>query len=203
MMSAANGETLSLPKPFVSSEKSLNRCLMDRRSRRRYTAESLTLQEVSSLLFAADGITNARGFRTAPSAGATFPMEIYIYARYVDSLEKGVYHYLPQVHSIEMIKKGDISRMLSKEALEQKWVANASMLIIIAAQMDRTVSVYGERGYRYVYMEAGHIGQNIYLEAEELGLGTAGIGAFQDNEIKKVLGIDESPLYIFPIGRRR
>jgi len=183
---------------------SVEEALFRRRSVREYSPQSLTLEEVSQLLWATQGVTSSqRGFRTAPSAGATFPMEIYLVVSRVDGLASGLYRYDPYENSVQMEVEGDLSRKLARAALDQYWVSEAAVNLVIAAVYERTTMRYGERGIRYVHMEAGHIGQNVYLQAEALGLGTVVVGAFHDEQVKKVLKIKEEPLYIMPVGRRR
>ena len=186
---------------------SVEEAIAKRRSRRKFVHYSLSLEELSQLLWAAQGITDRiRRFRSAPSAGATFPLEVYVVVKSegVKNLEPGVYKYRPERHSLILIRKGDYSHELYRACLDQSWVLEASINIVITAVYRRTTSVYGRRGAeRYIPMEAGHVGQNIYLQAEALGLGTVAIGAFYDNEVLRVLGNprDETPLYVFPVGK--
>ena len=192
---------VELPEPRYKSEISVEEALAKRRSIRNYKNEPLTLEEVSQLLWAAQGITDTlKGFRTAPSAGATYPFEVYVVVGNVKGLEPGIYHYNPFTHTLELIKKGDYREKLQKAAFNQEWVGNAAIDIVLVAFYERTTKRYGERGYRYVHMEAGHIGQNIYLQAVALGLGTVAVGAFYDNEVARILETSGNPLYIFPVG---
>ncbi|MDI3474513.1 MAG: hypothetical protein PWQ79_1533 [Thermococcaceae archaeon] len=195
------GEIVELPPPRLEGSMSLEEAIAKRRSRREYKNEPLTLEELGQLLWAAQGITSPDGKRAAPSAGATYPFEVFVVAGNVEGLEPGIYHYDPFTHSLELVKAGDFRRELQKAALDQKWVGDAAVDIVLVAFYERTTKVYGERGYRYVYMEAGHIGQNIYLQATSLGLGTVAIGAFHDEEVARIIGTDGAPLYIFPVGR--
>ncbi len=184
---------------------SVEEAIYRRRSIREYTGEPLTLKELGQILWAAQGITFPEyGFRSAPSAGATYPLEIYVSVREggIEGLASGIYHYDPFSHSLILIKPGDYSQELAHAALDQEWVRKAPVCLILTAEFKRTTSVYGERGIRYVYMEAGHVGQNIYLQATSLGLGTVAVGAFHDNEVKSLLGCMEDPIYIFPVGRK-
>ncbi|WP_456372187.1 SagB/ThcOx family dehydrogenase [Methanocaldococcus sp.] len=174
--------------------------LLKRRSIREYSSTPLTLKELSHLLFAAYGITDSRGFKTVPSAGATYPLEIYVNAKDVLGLEEGVYKYIPEKHSIIRILDDEVGYKLALASLKQMFIAVAPIVIIIAADFERTTRVYGDRGFRYVHMEVGHVAQNIYLMATSLGLGTVSVGAFYDNEIKNILGIDEYPLLLMPVG---
>ncbi len=162
---------------------------------------------MAQLAWAAQGITDKRyGFRTAPSAGATYPLEIYIVVKEngVAGLSEGVYHYLPREHELEVVKRGDYSRELMSACLDQEWVREAAINIVITAIYERTTDRYGERGkIRYVHMEVGHVGQNIYLQCVSLGLGCVVIGAFYDEEVKKILGVNEEPLYVIPVGVKK
>lgn len=194
---------IKLPSPVLKGTMSVEEAIYKRRSVRRYGERALNINELSQLLFAAYGITDTlRGFRSAPSAGATYPMEIYVVVGDVVGLEKGLYHYIPEEHTIELVRKGDLREELAKAALNQGMILKAPISIVIASENRRTTSVYGERGIRYIHMEVGHIGQNIYLECEALGLGTVAIGAFFDDRVKNVLGIKEEPLYIMPVGAK-
>jgi len=190
---------IKLPEPLKDSNFSLERAINERRSIRSYKDAPLTLKEVSQLLWAAQGIV-ASGRRAAPSAGATYPMEIYLVAGNVEGLEPGLYHYRNKEHVLELVKKGDLRKPLSDRALRQDMILKAPVTIVISAVFERTRARYGARAERYVYMEAGHIGQNIMLQATALGLGTVPVGAFIDSEVKSVLGIEEEPLYLFPVG---
>ena len=202
---------IRLPEPAYKSEVSIEEALKSRRSRRSYQDKPLTLKHVSQLLWAAQGVTKRDfmlrygGFKTAPSAGATYPLEVYVVVKEggVEELEPGIYHYLPKDHEIELIKKGDFSDQLTKASLGQEWVKDAAINLVITAIYERTTGRYGERGIRYVHMEVGHVGENVYLQCESLGLGCVVIGAFYDDEVKKILGVDEAPLYIIPVGFRK
>ena len=195
---------VKLPEPVYESNMSVEEAIKERRSIRRYGKNSLKLSDVAQLLWAAQGITGKGRFRSAPSAGATYPLEIYLVAGNVTRLKPGIYRYLPQVNALEPVIKGDKRDGLSAAALNQKMVKNAQINIVITAVYKRTTGTYGERGARYAHMEAGHVGQNIYLQAETLGLGTVAIGAFDDASVVNVLELDkeEEPLYIFPVGKK-
>jgi len=196
-------ETLEvkLPEARIVGDVSLGEAIAARRSVRAYEEASLTLEEVGQLLWAAQGITAEWGGRAAPSAGATYPLEVYVVAGEVEGLEPGVYRYLPDSHSARLVKEGDLRAELSSAALGQEWVRTAPASLVIAAAYGRTTRQYGERGERYVHMEVGHVGQNVYLQAAALALGTVMVGAFDDAEVKNLLGTDEEPLAIMPVGR--
>jgi len=203
-MHQAGGERLQLPAPRFESDISLEKSLLERRSVRTYRDEPLTLAEAGQLLWASQGITEAsRGLRTAPSAGALYPMEAFLVVRNGAGLSPGVYRYLPRSHELESVQAGDRSGALAGAALGQASIREAPAVIVLAGVYARTRGRYGDRTERYVHMEAGHVGQNIALQAVALGLGTVMIGAFQDQEVARVLGLapDEDPLYIIPVGR--
>lgn len=205
-----NGETkpeamdiIRLPEPRYDGDVSLEQSLLERRSTRNYSGESLTLAEVSQLLWAAQGITDARGFRTAPSAGALYPLELYIIAGNVEGLPSGIYHYLPEDHEIELLSEGDVRNELAEAALSQSAVRDGAISVVITAIYERTTGKYGERGIRYVHIEVGHAAQNMCLQAAAMGLGLVTIGAFHDQVVAELLLLpaDEEPLYIIPVGR--
>lgn len=190
-------ERISLPKPSTDSDISLEHAIEKRRSVRKFKSDDLTLKQIGQLLWAAQGITDkVKDYRTVPSAGALYPMELYVVKN------DGVYHYLPQSHQIEKLKDEDLRRELSKAALGQECVLGAPVDIIICAVFERVTSKYGERGIRYTHIEAGHVAQNIHLEAVSLGLGSVPIGAFYDKKVQEVIGVpnNQKPLYIIPVG---
>ncbi len=192
---------IKLPEPSYNSSVSVEEALRKRRSVRSYASDSLTITEVSQLLWSAYGCTQGKK-KTCPSAGATYPLEIYLLCGKVRDLKTGLYQYDPSSHSIKLLNEKDLREKLTKASLNQEYIAEAPISIVIAADFSRTTRAYGNRGERYVYMEVGHCGQNIHLQCESLNLGTVIIGAFDDDEVKKLLGIKENPLYIMPIGRK-
>lgn len=192
-------EEIRLPKPMVEGKISVEEALMRRRSVRSYKKSGLSLEQVSQLLWAAQGVNQYR--RTAPSAGATYPLEVYLVVGEVEGLEAGIYHYSFSKHGLTKLKSGDFRVRLAQVALGQNMIQRAPIDIVIAADYERTTGTYGDRGIRYVHMEAGHVGQNIHLQVEALNLGTVMVGAFNDSAIKNVLGLRENPLYIIPIGK--
>jgi SagB-type dehydrogenase family enzyme len=197
--------TIKLPEPRYKSQVSVEEAISKRRSIRNYLDKPIELSELSQLLWSVQGITDKeRNFRTAPSAGALYPLEVYIIVGNVSLLKEGVYKYLPLEHEIVKIKEGDYREVLSKAALNQACVKDAAIDIVISGVYDRITKKYGERGIRYTYMEAGHAAQNAYLQAEALGLGTVVVGAFLDEKVKGVLNLEEveAPLYIMPVGRK-
>lgn len=197
---------IQLPEPLFDGKVSVEKALLNRRSIRDYKNEPLTLAEISQLLWAAQGITNqAQGFRSSPSAGAIYPLEVYIVAGNVDALIPGIYKYKPQNHQLLIVKEGDKREEVYRAALEQSFVRDAAIVLIFSAVYKRTTEKYGERGIRYVHIEVGHAAQNVYLQAVSLDLGTVVIGAFSDSEVKKIINMpdEEEPLYIMPVGKRR
>lgn len=203
--------TVCLPFPKLSGKVSLEEALRRRRSIRDYDASPLTVEEVSQLLWAAYGVTEVNwSLKTTPSAGGTYPLEVYLVIKEGGVsvgggfLDAGVYRYDFRSHCIDLVRRGDFTRQLYEAALGQEWVREAALNIVITAVYERTTRRYGERGVRYVMMEAGHAAQNIYLQATALGLGTVSIGAFYDDDVKGILGDEEGePLYIMPVGRPR
>jgi SagB-type dehydrogenase family enzyme len=196
-------EEVELPEPMYESDTSIEKAIKVRKSVRSYSDEALTLEEVSQLLWAAQGITH-NGKRAAPSAGATYPLELYLVIGDVLNLEKGVYHYFPEKHSIERLSNEDLREKIAKAAY-QSWIEKAPMLIIFSAVFERTTKHYGEgNGVRYVHMETGHAAENVYLQAVSLELGTVVVGYFDENEVRALLKLDnkETPLYIMPIGKK-
>lgn len=194
--------TVQLPKPEVRDHASLGDALRQRRSVRAYSARSLTLQQVAHLLWAAQGRNDPSGMRTAPSAGALYPLELLLAAGDVAGLDPGVYRYRPQQHTLEMLHSGDRRDRLARAALGQSWVADSAAILIITAIYERTTRKYGERGRRYVHIEIGHAAQNALLQAASLDLGAAVVGAFDDAAVASLLDLPapEQPLYLLPVG---
>lgn len=186
-----------LPPPRLDGTQSLEELLARRRSRREFASRPLTEAEVGQLLWAAQGLTHERGFRTAPSAGALYPLEMYV------ATVQGVFHYDPSAHRLLVISEGDAREQLYQAALNQEPVRQAPAVFVITAVYGRTAKKYGEqRSPRYVHLEAGHAAQNLLLEAISLGLGAVPIGAFHDSEVQQALGLptDHEPLYLIPAG---
>jgi SagB-type dehydrogenase family enzyme len=195
-----------LPPPSQKGSISLEEAIARRRSVRDFTPESISQSQLSQILWAAQGISDTSGqYRTVPSAGATYPLEIFVVCdgNGVDGIDGGVYHYNINSHSLTLQFKGDVRQELAQAALGQEFIYEAPVDIIICALYERATGIYGSRGERYVYMEVGHAGQNIYLQATALGLATVAVGAFGDEEVREVLRLDEhyKPLYIMPVGK--
>ncbi len=197
------GERIKLPEPCNTGNTSVETALSQRRSIRAYSGDTLTIKEVSQLLWSAQGITSPWGGRTAPSAGALYPLELYLVVGDVEGFDKGVYLYRPEEHELEKVTDGDIRAELADAALGQECIRDAAIDIVFTAVYERTTRKYGERGIRYAHMEAGHAAQNVYLQVVSLGLGTVVIGAFNDSKVKNVMNVGEreNPLYIMPVGR--
>jgi SagB-type dehydrogenase family enzyme len=201
---SGEAEDINLPQPYDDGHVSIEKALLLRRSVREYSDRPLALNEISQLLWAAQGITNPSGFRTAPSAGALYPLAIYLVAGNVKDLPPGVYKYKPKGHTLANVIKGDKRAQLSVAALGQSCVKKSAAVIVLAAVYERTMKKYGQRGIRYVHIEVGHASQNIYLQAVSLDIGTVVIGAFDDGKVKKTLHMlnTEQPLSIMPVGKK-
>jgi len=192
------GSTVELPPPPVSGQMTVEQAIAQRRSWRDFDPEPLTMQQVSQLLWAAQGITHDGQLRAAPSAGACYPLETYLVCRY------GVFRFLPREHAVLKTAEGDPRPQLARAALGQRFVSDAPATIAFAALYERTVSRYGERGFRYVYMDAGAAAENVHLQAEALDLGSVSVGAFDDDAVAAALGLPsgEKAIYLIPVGRR-
>jgi SagB-type dehydrogenase family enzyme len=197
---------IQLPPPSPEGGLSLEAAIAQRRSLRRFAPAAISQSQLSQLLWAAQGISDSRSkLRTVPSAGASYPLEIFIVcgSNGVEGIAEGIYNYNTASHSLTQHYAVDVRRELAKAALDQDFISQAPIDIIICARYGRTARIYGERGERYVHVEVGHAGQNIYLQATALGLATVAIGAFYDEEVGRVLQLDEplKPLYIMPVGK--
>jgi SagB-type dehydrogenase family enzyme len=192
-------ELINLPKPIRDGSMSLEKATAIRRSRRDFSSQSLTLEQIGQLCWAAQGQDAGGRYRTAPSAGATYPLEIFVIT------SDGLFHYLPYKHSLERLTDQDLRNKLAAAAWGQGFIEDAPLTLVFAAEFSRTTNHYGKRGIRYVYMEAGHAAQNVHLQAEALGLGSVAVGAFDDNSVSKVLSLQENfePLYMVTVGHCR
>ncbi|MFH1662877.1 MAG: SagB/ThcOx family dehydrogenase [Chloroflexota bacterium] len=198
-----DGVKITLPEPKYKSDTSIEKAILNRRSVRSYASQTLTLPEVSQLLWAAQGIIDSSGSRAAPSAGATYPLEVYIVVGDVEGVAEGIYRYNPHQNELIKVLDGKHRKALAGAALNQQSITEASLNIVITAIYERTTNRYGERGIRYVHMEAGHAAQNVHLQAVALNLGTVVVGAFNDDQVANVMALpdNEVPLYIMPVGR--
>jgi SagB-type dehydrogenase family enzyme len=192
------GAVTPLPAPTVAGQMSLETALAQRRSVREFNARPLTDAELGQLLWAAQGITDRRGYRTAPSAGALYPLEVYV------ATADGLFHYEVGRHALAVVGRADLRPALYQAALRQAAVQQAPAVFVIAAVYERTAVKYGaERSPRYVHLEAGHAAQNLLLQAAALGLGAVPIGAFDDAGVQQALGLptEQQPLYLIPVGQ--
>jgi SagB-type dehydrogenase family enzyme len=205
---------IKLPNPQLKGKVSLEETIRKRRAVRRYRNEPLELSQLIQIFWSAQGVTGTWGFRAAPSAGATYPLEIFVFvgkggviaskAKQVpEELPAGIYHYEGDSHSFRLHKPADLRSDLARATLDQEFIFDAPVDIVICALYHRTFYRYGRRGERYVHIEVGHVGGNIHLQAVALGLATVEIGAFHDEKVRKVLGVDgqTEPLYIMPLGK--
>ena len=191
-----------LPKPATDGYVSLESTIRERRSVRQFSKRSLSLADVSQLLWAAQGVTAGDGGRAAPSAGALYPLELYLVAGDVESLPAGLYHYRPKGHQLRHAADGDSRNLLSAAALDQSWVRRAPAVLVIAGVYERSAKKYGQRARRYTHIEVGHAAQNVYLQAVALELGTVIVGAFDDLKVQQALGLpsDHLPFALMPVG---
>lgn len=195
----AKTNQIQLPKITTKGKISLEEAILKRRSQRIFAAKDLTLEQIGQLLWAGQGITGKNygfSFRTAPSAGALYPIEFYVVTK------NGLFHYLADSHKLEVLSSKDLRESLSVAALGQSAIIQVPLDIVICAVYSRITQKYGERGIRYTHIEVGHVAQNIHLQAVALGLGSVPIGAFGDQELREILSLpkDYEPLYIIPIG---
>jgi len=199
---------IPLPPPKFEEDLSFWKVIMNRQSSRKFSRESLDLEQVSLVLFGISGITRnfpQFAFRTVPSAGGLFPIESYAVINNVDGTDPGLYHYNIKNHELECLKLGDFRIEAMEACLDQKMVYNSAITFIWTAIIERSKWKYLQRCYRYIYMDVGHIGQNFYLVAEALGLGACTIGAIYDNELNNLLeidGIEETSIYVGIIGTK-
>lgn len=198
---------IKLPPP-LKLKANLERTILSRRSKREFSCKRLTPKELSSLLLFSGGLTYQKNedwdksLRAYPSAGARYPLEIYLAVNRVESVENGLYHYNVKEHSLELLRKGDFDKMMAKTT-DQEWVGKAGVVILISAVLDRTRVKYKDRGYRFILMEAGHLAQNIHLMSEALNLSSCAIGGFIDDELNKLLDLEgtcESVVYLVAVG---
>ena len=200
-----DAERISLPQPRTTNMP-VDEAIGKRHSMRSFSPSTIPLDYLTRVLHSAYGITQSRdglGHRGVPSAGGLFPIEIYVLAARVDSLAAGIYHFQASDTTLELVREGDFSAAIHEAANNQEAVASMPVALVIAARFDRTTWKYADRGYRYVYIEAGAVCQNVYLQATALDMGTCAVGAFNDEALSALLeidGIDEAPLLIMPLG---
>lgn len=195
---------IDLPKPKIESDISIEEALFKRRSVRDFLNQELSIMKISQLLWSAYGITDEeRGYKTAPSAGAIFPLEIYLVInKENDYLNQGVYKYNNKNNQLWQISDKSIKKELTELSLGQESVRQAPIVLVIAGDYQKTINKYNDRAYRYVHMEAGHVAQNVYLQTVSLNLGAVVIGAFHDRSVNDLLGLSKNltTLYLMPIG---
>ncbi len=208
-MAHANENSIELPSVETDGNVSVEKAIFNRESVRNFSDDSLSIEELSQIVWAGAGFRDvdavSEATRTYPSAGGIYPVNLYIVVRNVDGLNSGVYEFIPSGHKLQLLKEGDFSDQLSSAALRQGFIADAAVNLVYAADYDAVRSRYGERGAeRYIYMDIGHAAENVYLQAEAMGLGTVAVGAFDDDGVGNVLGnenIKGVPVYILPVGR--
>jgi SagB-type dehydrogenase family enzyme len=190
---------IKLPEPRRDGSVSLEQAVAIRRSKRDFLAKALALEQIGQLAWAAQGQDSKGRYRTAPSAGATYPLELLLVTA------EGVFHYLPGKNVLEMQTDKDLRAALAAAAWGQGFIGEAPLAMVFAAQFGRTTGRYGQRGIRYVYMEAGHCAQNVHLQSEALGLGSVAVGAFDDDAVREVLSLPDNfePIYMVVVGHCR
>ena len=197
-----NTDTAALPVPSIEAG-SVAEALNRRESVRNFSDAAPGIEEAALLLWAAAGMKvegETGPTRTAPSAGGAYPLEIYLLAGNIEGLDRGVYRYDPGLHGLQMLVAQDERTELAEAALGQSFIADAPLVIVLVAHYERTTGRYGERGERYVLIDAGHVSQNISLQAVELGLGSVIVGAFDDREVAEIISTEGDPLLILPVG---
>lgn len=202
------GDAMSLPAPTIDGNLTVEKAIKQRRTVRSFSDEPLTVDQLSQLLWAAQGVTDDGGFkRAAPSGGALYPIDVYAVVGKdgVRELAQGVYLYDPPRHAIRKIVVTDQREEVATAALRQMWTATAPVILVLTAEYRRITKKYGERGKRYAMIEAGHIGQNIFLQCQALGLAAGIVGAFHDRDVAAAVHArnDHEPLIIMPVGRQR
>jgi len=190
-------KTIKLPEPRILGKMSVEEAIFRRRSERSFQPNELSLEQVSQLLWSAQGITDKSwGFRAAPSAGSLYPLYLYILKK------DGVFQYIPDGHKLKQISEEDKRPSLVRASLGQGYISEAPLVIVICGNFRITEAKYGQRSYRYVNMEVGHAAENIHLQAVAMGMVSVPIGAFWDDVVAKVLELPETqdPFYIVPVG---
>jgi SagB-type dehydrogenase family enzyme len=204
-----SAKVIPLSRELPTKSLPISDLLKKRRSVRSFLPKPLSFADLSFLLWASTGVQRREqgyDFRTVPSAGALYPVETYLVANNVENLDQALYHYSIEVHALEVLKVGDFSENFVHAALEQKMFLKAPVVLIWTAVFERSKWKYAQRAYRYVYLDAGHIAQNLALSATSIGLGSCQVGAFFDDEINQILGIDgteESVIYLGVVGHLR
>lgn len=197
------GQFIVLPSPKLTGEISVEHALQTRRSVRSYSSEPILLEDIAQVLWAAQGVTSDRGFRTAPSAGALYPLEVYVVIGNVSELKEGIYRYIPKNHKLICLQTGDYRKQLARAALGQACVREAPAVILLTGIPSRITGKYGQRGLQYMMMEAGHAAQNVCLQAVTRQIGVVPLGAFKEDQVQNLFHLDDSelPLYLLPFGK--
>ena len=209
LLEVRTGEaSISLPKPSFDGKISAEKAIKGRRTVRDFSEKGLPLNTLSQLVWSGQGITDPlENKRAAPSGGALYPLDLYVLIgeNGVEKMEGGGYRYLPKEHSLLPIAKGDRRREIAVASLSQMWMARAPVIMIITAEYRRITGKYGERGIRYALIEVGHVGQNLFLQAEALGLGAGIVGAFSDSQVSDIAGLPpkHEPLLLMPVGYKK
>ena len=208
-----DAKRIPLPEPATQGGPDIWKIMAHRRSVRAYSNDMLTLNELSQILWATQGVRETVSgamvdfkLRTVPSAGALYPIETYLYVNRVDGLKKGLYHYVIGDHQLELLKEGDFSSEVRGGALDQQIASNAAVVFIWSAIIERSSWKYLQRAYRYIFLDAGHIAQNLALSVEALNLGSCQIGAIYDDELNSLLDLDgvrESAIYMSSVAKPR
>jgi SagB-type dehydrogenase family enzyme len=211
LISSLGSETMAaeiaLPSPSYKGTVSVEEALKARRTHRSFQSRPLTLKQFSQILWGAYGVSAQKYgsfLKTAPSAGALYPLDIYgvVGEGGVETLAPGVYHFRPENHAVELVKEGDLRAQVARHALQQMWMAKAPLMLIITGEYNRSSIKYGPRGVTYTHIEAGHVGQNIFLQTEAIGLKAGIVGAFDNRGVVTTMGVPPShdPLLIMPVG---
>jgi SagB-type dehydrogenase family enzyme len=211
LISSLGSETMAaeiaLPSPSYKGTVSVEEALKARRTHRSFQSRPLTLKQFSQILWGAYGVSAQKYgsfLKTAPSAGALYPLDIYgvVGEGGVETLTPGIYHFRPENHAVELVKEGDLRAQVARHALQQMWMAKAPLMLIITGEYNRSSIKYGPRGVTYTHIEAGHVGQNIFLQTEAIGLKAGIVGAFDNRGVVTTMGVPPShdPLLIMPVG---
>jgi SagB-type dehydrogenase family enzyme len=197
-------EAIKLPAPVKTGGMPLVEALQVRRTVRHFASRPLDLGQISQLLWGAGGTTDPRGLRTSPSAGATYPLDLYLVVgeRGVADLAPGVYHYQVAAHALTPVAPGDLRAAVARASGHQSWMTQAPVMVVITGEYRRCTARYGDRGVRYTHMESGNVSQNLFLAAEALGLGAGIVGAFEDKALAREVQLPPAhePLLVMPVG---
>jgi SagB-type dehydrogenase family enzyme len=197
-------EAIKLPPPVTKGGMPLAEALQIRRTVRHFATRPLGPEQLSQLLWEAYGVTDPQGHRTSPSAGATYPLDLYLVVGEwgVTNLPAGIYHYEIAAHALMPLVRGDFHPLVARACLHQAWMAEAPVMVVITGEYRRCTARYGQRGIRYTHIEAGNVSQDLFLAAESLGLGAGIVGAFEDQALAQALKLPPThePLLVMPMG---